>query len=226
MIFHHPFHTKFRLPPVQKYCPYEQILQDELECNDMFQCYNSQYLGKDEIFGCLPEQAQEASKLLRSFSGFTLEIYRSFHLHVQQKSIKWNYSRYTQLLLEFKSHQEFLSITVQLPSSPFCCRHNLFRAAAISCSVLFTLLLWSYNGTHPQQQQQFPGLQHVCAPYAPLIFTLALALQKKVQWCCFHLLRRVSFRFQFWHSSTAITAFWTLEHQFICSFGFEISDQS
>lgn len=179
MIFHHPFHTKFRLSQVQKYCPYEQLLQHELECNDMFQCYNSQYLGKDEIFGCLPEQAREASKLLRSFFCFTLEIYRSFHLHVQHKSIKWNYSRYTQLLLEFKSHQEFLSITVQLPSSPFCCRHNLFRAAAISCSVLFTLLLWSYNGTHPQQQQQFPGLQHVCAPYAPLIFTLALALQKK-----------------------------------------------
>lgn len=187
----------------------------------MFQCYNSQYLGKDEIFGCLPEQAREASKLLRSFSCFTLEIYRSFHLHVQHKSIKWNYSRYTQLLLEFKSHQAFLSLSLllQAQSLSSCC-HFLFSPVHSTP----VELQWHPPSIAAAVSRALACLCSLCTSH---LYPCSSSAKKKFSGVAFiYLGELVSNSRQFWHSSTAVTAFWTLEHQLICSFGFEISDQS
>lgn len=118
--FHHPYFNKIRLPQVQNYCPHTHrcmhiwvvfayCIRMKL---GMWQCYNSQHLGKDEIFGWLPELAQ---KYLSSLA--PLRFARVFLLHIRSlqklslclflfhKSIRGTnmpHPCHTQSLLEFK----------------------------------------------------------------------------------------------------------------------------
>lgn len=130
-----------------------------------WQCYNSQYLGKDEIFGWLPELAQKclSSLALSSFERVFLIHIRSLQklllcLLVFHKSTRGTnmppplphtVPLRVQIAARFSKYHtvlEFFSLLLQTQSLLSCCH------------LLFALLLRSYNGTTLDGSSSFQGL--------------------------------------------------------------------
>lgn len=164
----------------------------------MWQCYNSQYLGKDEIFGWLPELAQKylSTLALLSFDSFPAshqESAEAFALFacISQLNQRQKYAPTpaTWSLYSSSNHSKSFQEPVCLPSSPSSSKHNLFWAAAIPFSP------YCYRVTMTPLSMVAAVARVSAFFYAPLLF-LAPALQSKVQWWGFHLSMRVSLGFQ------------------------------
>lgn len=124
-------------------CTYKKLLQNTLEWNrSRGNVTTASTWARMKSLADWPKSVYLVwhCQALREFSWFTSGAYRSFcfvclYFTNQPEAQICPHPCHTQSLLEFKLQQDFLSTTLCLSSSPSSSRHNLFWAAAISCSL-------------------------------------------------------------------------------------------